>query len=176
MNANRQVGTSDVHPWIRFWARSFDVLLVAVPVGSAWWLWFPPTEITWLGAMLFGMAVLFFDLLIEPVLISRLATTPGKWVFSIRVTNPGGSLLSFEQALRRSDMVWAKGLGAGTPLVGQFLMAAQHYELSANAKTFWDEEGGFEVQHRAIRGTRVIGAIAVAVIVLLAAGLILTGA
>ena len=59
-------------------------------------------------------------------------------MFSIRVTNPDGSLLSFEQALRRSDMGWAKGLGAGTPLVGQFLMAAQHYELSANAKTFWD--------------------------------------
>nr|WP_296747815.1 RDD family protein [Thioalkalivibrio sp.] len=48
-------------------------------------------------------------------MISRLATTPGKWVFSIRVTHPDGSLLSFEQALRRSDMVWAKGLGAATP-------------------------------------------------------------
>jgi len=34
MNANGHVGTSDVHPWIRLWARSFDVLLVAVPVGS----------------------------------------------------------------------------------------------------------------------------------------------
>ena len=176
MNANRHAGTSDVHPWIRFWARSFDILLVAVPVAAAWWFWFPPAEITWLGVMLFGMAVLFFDLLIEPVLISRLATTPGKWVFSIRVTNPDGSVLSFEQALRRSDMVWAKGLGAGTPLLGQALMAAQHYELSANAKTFWDEEGGFEVQHGAIRGTRVIGAIAIALIVLLAAGLTLIGA
>ncbi|MCA1788454.1 MAG: hypothetical protein LC667_00980 [Thioalkalivibrio sp.] len=80
---------------------------------------------------------------------------------------------SFEQALRRSDMVWAKGLGAGTPLLGQFLMAAQHYELSANAKTFWDEESGFEVEHREIRGTRVIGAIAIAVMILLAAGLTL---
>ncbi|MFO8005561.1 RDD family protein [Thioalkalivibrio sp.] len=173
MNAERQVGISEVHPWIRFWARSFDLLLVAIPVAVAWWFWFPPAEITWFEVMLFGMAVLFFDLLIEPVLISRLATTPGKWVFSIRVINPDGSLLSFEQALRRSDMVWAKGLGAGTPLVGQFLMAAQHYELSANAKTFWDEEGGFEVEHREIRGARVIGAIAIAVMVLLAAGLTL---
>ena len=59
MNANRDVGTSDVHPWIRFWARSFDVLLVAVPVGSAWWFWFQPTESPWLGVVLFGMAVLF---------------------------------------------------------------------------------------------------------------------
>jgi hypothetical protein len=176
MNAERHVGTSDVHPWIRFWARSFDLLLVAVPVAAAWWFWFPPAEITWLGVMLFGMAVLFFDLLIEPVLISRLATTPGKWAFSIRVTNSDGSLLSFEQALRRSDMVWAKGLGAGTPVLGQFLMAAQHYELSANAKTFWDEEGGFAVEHREIRGTRVIGAIAIAVMILLTAGLTLAAA
>jgi len=104
VNANRHVATSDVHPWIRFWARSF------------------------------------------------------------------------ERAPRCSGMVWAKGLGAGTPLLGQALMAAQHYELSANAKTFWDEEGGFEVQHGAIRGTRVIGAIAIALIVLLAAGLTLMGA
>jgi len=36
MNANGHVGTSDVHPWIRLWARSFDVLLVAVPdVGTS---------------------------------------------------------------------------------------------------------------------------------------------
>jgi len=71
------------------------------------------------------------------------------------------------------------GQGAGrryAALLGQALMAAEHYEPSANAKTFWGEEGGFEVQHRAIRGTRVIGAIAFAVIVLLAAGLILLGA
>lgn len=171
----RNTSTSDVHPWVRLWARSFDVLLGAVPVGAAWWLWLAPEQITLLGVMLFGMAALFVDLLIEPVLISRLATTPGKWVFGIRVVNSDGSLLSFQQALRRSDMVWAKGLGAGSPVIGQLLMAAQHYELSANGRTFWDEEGGFEVQHNRIRGSRVIGAIALAVIIVLAAGAVLTG-
>lgn len=176
MNAERHRDTSNVHPWIRFWARSFDLLIVAVPVAAAWWFWFPPAEITWLTVMLFGMAVLFVDLLIEPVLISRLAMTPGKWAFSIRVINPDGSLLSYKQALGRSDMIWAKGLGAGTPVLGQFLMAAQHYELSANARTFWDQEGGFEVEHREIHGTRVIGAIAIAVMILLAAGLALAAA
>jgi len=65
---------------------------------------------------------------------------------------------------------------AGTPLLGQALMAAQHCELSANAKTFWDEEGGFEVEHRDVRGARVIGAIVVAVMILLAAGLTLATA
>jgi hypothetical protein len=159
-----------VRPWIRLWARSLDVALPAVPLGFAWWQWYRPEALGWLNLMLFGMLVLFVWLLIEPILISRTATTPGKWVFSCRVTNPDGSRLSFTQALRRADMVWAKGLGAGTPLVGQLLMAAQHYQLSRDAKTFWDDEGPCE-----LRPTRIIGAIALLVLALLGAWLSVTG-
>ncbi|AGA31992.1 RDD domain containing protein [Thioalkalivibrio nitratireducens DSM 14787] len=161
-----------VHPWIRLWARAFDVLLVAVPLGLAQWHWFRPAEPGWFDLMLFGMLALFVWLLLEPILISRLATSPGKWVFSIRILNRDGSRLSYSQALRRSDMVWAKGLGAGTPLIGQFLMAAQHYQLSRDATTFWDDEGGFDVRHGEIRAPRVIAAAAIVAfaVIALAAG------
>jgi hypothetical protein len=169
------VDPGHVHPWIRLWARSLDVALVAVPIGFAWWQWYRPEALGWFNVMLFGMLVPFVWLLIEPVLISRFATTPGKWVFSFHVTNPDGSRLSFMQALRRADMVWAKGLGAGTPLIGQLLMAAQHYRLSRDAKAFWDEEGPFEVHHGALQPSRIIGAIALLILALVAAWLALTG-
>lgn len=168
MNPSAKRGASDVHPWLRFWARSFDGLLVAIPVGLVWWVYVPPAEIGWLTLTLFGMTTLFFVLLAEPLFVSRLGATPGKWVFGIRILNPDGSRLALRQALHRADMVWAKGLGAGAPFITPFLMAAQHYQLSRDAKTFWDEEGGFEVQHEPVRSSRVIGAIAFAVVVVLA--------
>lgn len=172
MNADRRTGSTDVRPWIRLWARSLDVGLVTVPILLLWW---PPAAFDWLTFMLLGMAVLLLCLLIEPLLLSRWGTTPGKWVFSIRVTNADGTRLSLTQAMRRSDMVWAKGLGAGTPLVGQFLMAAAHYELSANAKTFWDADGDLEVRHGAIQAPRVIAALALAGLALLAGGVVMGG-
>lgn len=164
-----------MHPWLRFWARSFDVLLVALPVGFVWWVRHPPAEVGWLTLTLFGMTTLFFVLLAEPLLVSRFGATPGKWVFGIRIRNPDGSRLTPGQALHRSDMVWAKGLGAGAPFIAPFLMAAQHYQLSRDAKAFWDEEGGFEVRHDPVRSSRVIGAIAFAVLVLLAVLLTVLG-
>lgn len=152
-----------VHPWIRLWARSFDILLVSLPVLLTVWHFWPPVNLGWLEAMLYFMLVLFVWLVVEPVFLRAFSATPGKWIFSIRVTQEDGSRPTLAQAMRRTDMLWAKGLGAGMPIISQFLMAMAHYKLSSDGKTFWDEETGLEVRHRRIRCLRVIAALAVTV-------------
>lgn len=153
---DRPMDASIVRPWIRLWARSFDVLLVAIPLFLWFWSWQGTALLAWLPLTLFVMLALFVWLIIEPACMWLFKTTPGKWLFSMRVTTADGQPLSYQQALRRSDMLWAKGMGAGSPVLGQALMAFAHYQLSSQGKTFWDEQENLLVWHGRVRRTRLL--------------------
>lgn len=153
---DRAMDASIVRPWIRLWARSFDVLLVAIPLFLWFWSWQGTALLAWLPLTLFVMLALFIWLIIEPACVWLFKTTPGKWLFSIRVTTAEGQPLSYQQALRRSDMLWAKGMGAGAPVLGQALMIFAHYQLSSQGKTFWDEQENLLVWHGRVRRTRLL--------------------
>lgn len=100
-------------PWRRYWARSLDYSICVLYVG---WLLhlFPVWEFNRLPLNLVAM------LLLEPLALHLFATTPGKAIFGIRVTDPEGQRLSYGDALERTWTVLWEGQALNIPVVGMY--------------------------------------------------------
>lgn len=75
---------------------------------------------------------------IEAVCLSRLGTTPGKWLFGIRVVRLDGGLLSFSQALTRYLLLWVQGEWFGVPLLVAVPYYLAYRRLGKTGGTAWD--------------------------------------
>ncbi|MCX6693730.1 MAG: RDD family protein [Methanomicrobiales archaeon] len=115
-------------PWVRFFARSFDILIVVFVVGLIITL---IARISPLAArvvassqanpLVFNLALSLIALLVlalvEPVFINKWGATPGKWLLQTRVTRGDGQTLSFSEAYGRSFRVYLMGYALGIPLI-----------------------------------------------------------
>ncbi|KAB7762488.1 RDD family protein [Xanthomonas maliensis] len=160
-------GWQDVrpHPWRRYFARGFDTLLL----GGL--LWFG------LGIVAGTVSPALYTALLLPVsqhlLLSTLATmvlvmpllalwiglsgtSPGKWLFGIRVLRSDGFPLGFTDALLREGRVLLYGQCLGLPLLS---IAAQVYALVSlfnHGQCSWDRDHGWVVTHRPFGATQVV--------------------
>ena len=148
------VEISQTRPWVRYFARSVDGLLVAFSVGVIAALVYPP--LLELGDLLIGILTLFLFVFVEPFLLSNWGTTPGKSLFQTSVLRKEGGFLSYATALRRSGAVWLKGLGAGIPVVSLFTMGLAYSNLRDDGTTSWDETVGSVVVHRKVGPVRIV--------------------
>lgn len=100
-------------PWRRFFARSFDLALY----GACWngilalGLNVNVTNQTSGWSLLNMLMSMLLMLLLEPVLLSLLGTTPGKWIVGLRVSDQEDRRLSYRAALVRTWRVLWKGMG-----------------------------------------------------------------
>jgi len=93
--------------------------------------------------------------LIDAFFLSKIGTTPGKWLLKTRVTHADGSYLSFMEALWRDlKMLW-RGQALGIPLISLFASFNAYRSLKANGITSWDSEGHFQVTHQYIGAKRL---------------------
>ena len=149
-----------VRPWVRYWARMFDISLFSLPAGFSIG-YFAPNAFSEPGSEQFlGIFILFIWAFIEASLLSTFGTTPGKLLFRIRFILTSGSKFSYSEALNRSLKVWWRGLGTGFPLISLFTLVIAHNRLKNNQQTSWDREGGFIINHEKIGVVRVLVAIA----------------
>ena len=97
--------------WRRYWARMLDLLLCSMAAARLivhllpWWK-FGATAL-----------VLMLMLLLEPLSLCLFATTPGKLIFGIRVTDPDGKKLRYNAALERTWGVLWEGMALRIPLL-----------------------------------------------------------
>lgn len=113
-------------PWRRYWARDFDYLLCSLAVS-----WLMPEPVT--GTILLA-ANLIMLLLLEPLCLHLFATTPGKAIFGIRVTDLEGGRLSYSAALQRTCSVMWEGECMRLPVVSMYfnyrsLRSAENEEM-----------------------------------------------
>src|SRR5690606_6248205 len=101
-------------PWTRFWARSLDqFFFMCLCLGAlmilrqAGWATVDYLDF-WQNVLLFLMIGWH---LIEAFLITQWATTPGKYLLGIRVTDADGNHLQYGASLRRTFGVYVLGLG-----------------------------------------------------------------
>jgi RDD family len=145
------MATNRVRPWIRFWARTFDYLIVIAPLAlildAALPIWRQQFFLLYLGVSWVGM-VLWIP--IEAWALSRYGTTPGKAFLRVRVEGE----LTFGRALRRAFGVWVKGMGLGLPLIAQLTQFFAYRRLMRSQTTLWDQ--GLEVIHGAIGAVRAL--------------------
>ena len=142
-----------VRPWIRYWARMFDISLYTTVVVILLAMYFPTTILERISEFGFGILLLFSWVFVESILLSAVGTTPGKEVLKIQLILPGRNSIPFANAFYRSLRVWWFGLGTGFPLVSLFTLSHAESVLSRDSITSWDREGGF-VRHERIGAAR----------------------
>lgn len=147
---------AQVRPWVRYWARMFDIYSAAI-VGGIAVVIFNPDAFNEKGSdQLFALAVIFAWVFIESLFLSTTGTTPGKWLFRIRLIARSGQKPDYSTAISRSFKVWWRGLGIGFPLASLITLILAHGKLMKNGTTTWDRDDGFTVLHERIGPLRVI--------------------
>lgn len=154
-------------PWVRFWARMFDIYIFGLLVGFLMGIIAPrfimQMRIQIEPVFLFGIITIlpvFLWAFVEALLLSSFGTTPGKWLLKIKITQLSGGPITYSQALRRSLKVWWRGMGTGYPIAYLITLAVAYGRLTRNGITSWDKEGGFSVTHEKVGAVRVISAVA----------------
>lgn len=150
------------HPWRRYLARLLDhslcILLLNALLVLTLRFTFGEGVLNTLVQNYLAWGVQF---LLEPLFLSTWGTTPGKWIFGLKVRNADGGKLTFrEAAARLSDLFW---YGEGWSLPG--------YQLYRNYKSYracsdgeilpWDEGLSYTIRDESgLRGLAWAGAAA----------------
>jgi len=155
--------------WRRFFAKQIDLtLLMLAIVGIAtaagwtdlWAIHRAPLAILFAP----GIALILLDSLLLPLT----GWTPGRLILGQRVLAEDGGRLSFKQALRRSVLLWAGGLGFGLPF-NALLPPAQwlysFWQFQRQGETLWDRAAKSHVEIHPLRAPHVTGVIAVTALV-----------
>ncbi len=159
-------------PFARFWARSFDYLLVSAVAWQFCEVPALPENLTPMDLLkndgsfinqdaMIAMAKIHYAALLiwhllEGVLLHFLGTTPGKWLLGVRVRTLEGDALPLNRSLGRPFLVWGVGFGLGLfpfYLVG---LGAGLYLLLIRGTTLWDRWLGVRVEHAPMTPTRIL--------------------
>lgn len=139
----------------RFWARWFDLFLYS----GLWWLgmWAAGQNIE---TLLFNPWISLFHyvpwFVIEAILLHYLATTPGKWLLGIRVTNLDGTRLELAAATRRSLRVLLSGIAFGWGPLSLICQAISLYNAKRLGTAHWDHIGGHRLHVRRLHPLGII--------------------
>ncbi len=156
---------NQVRPWVRYWARMFEVYSFSL-VGAIILAFIAPQFLEGQNEYALGMMLFFAWIFVEALLLSSFQTTPGKWLFKTKIALTSGAPINFLQALARSFKVWWRGSGTGFPIASIITMIIAHRRLTSNGITSWDKDDGFSVTHETIGVPRVLAAIAFFFVVL----------
>lgn len=129
-------------PWIRYFARSIDAAIYM----TLWNMFLSlvlhinimETGFAGLAADLIAYNCLF--LLAEPLMLSRFGTTPGKFLFGLRVTAETGARLTRSEALHRTWTVLKKGCGFNLPLYWIIRMYKSYRTCKDGETLDWEQE------------------------------------
>lgn len=154
---------SDPHPWRRYFARIIDTMLIAVPVGFSLAIFAPDLFEEMPDLMLgiiIGLAVVPYD----GFCLSTWKRTFGKWIMGIFVTKGKNDSLTFEEAFKRSWLVFYRGQGLGIPIVALFTQIHQFNMLKKEGIVSWDKELEAKVSYEEPRTERMIIALILAIV------------
>lgn len=147
-------------PWVRYWARMFDVYLFSLITGIMVEILYPETLETSNDAIL-GVIIIFVWVFVESIFLCVAGTTPGKFLLKVRLFKPNGRSIEFNEALTRSFRVWWRGMGVGIPFVALFTLTNAYNSLKIEGASSWDRDSDFIIMHEKIGWIRVVTIIAI---------------
>jgi len=154
-NINKTISTP--RPWVRYFARSIDVLSFSLMLGVLIGIFAPNLLDT--PDIVLGFVIAFVWIFIETLLLSSIGTTLGKWLLCVNLTNRDGNKLSFIESFKRSICVWFNGLGMGIPLITMLTQWSAYSKLQKQNITSWDKNNDFIVTHGKVGFIRKLAAI-----------------
>lgn len=125
-------------PWRRYFARAFDYVLYSTLINS---FLFRQTLNDFLSYLLPLIAMV----LLEPLLLHLFATTPGKAIFGIRVTDMEGGKLRYGDALERSWLVLWEGEGLRIPLVTYYFLYRSYTKAENGEALPWETDSDLTI-------------------------------
>ena len=138
-------------PWRRLFARLFDLNLYYM----VWMLLLSLVfhiNFSARSALLGWLDIavcLVLMIIVEPILLSRWGTTPGKALLGLRVEKEGGGRLTYEEGNARTMSVIWRGLGWNIPIYTLFrLIKCYNSYCKEEKKLPWDEEQDLVVEAR----------------------------
>ena len=108
-------------PWQRFFARLLDGQIYR----TLWMLLLPA-----LGFTMF---------LLEPLLLSRFGTTPGKWLFGLRVTSPDGRKLTYAEGRERTAYLFWYGIRLNLPFFRLYRLYVSYTDEQQGKALPWED-------------------------------------
>lgn len=131
------------YPWRRYVARGLDYFLASTLVQFLRALIFNVSNLNPnIGSrLLVALLSLGVVLIAEPLMLHRWGTTPGKWVFRLRLCQEDGTPLSYEDAFGRTINVLLAGCGLRLPLVSLVTYILSFYRERKDIPQPWAVEG-----------------------------------
>ena len=152
-------------PWQRFFARLLDAQIYR----SLWVLILPALGFNMLKSSRGG--VLFLELLtlgtmflLEPLLLSRFGTTPGKWLFGLRVTSPDGRRLTYAEGRERTAYLFWYGIRLNLPFFRLYRLYVSYTDEQQEKELPWEDRSEQTIRDHA--GWRFADAAALAVLLI----------
>ena len=146
----------NLHPWRRYFARSFDLYLFFIVFFFFLGVTFPRLfENTGrVSESLFGIFGTAAYALFDGFWTNIFGNSPGKRLYGIRLVRTNGGGLDLGTSLRRSFTVYLKGLGLGIPLVSLITLIVAYNTLTSNGQTSWDRDLQCTVVHSELSALR----------------------
>lgn len=152
-------------PWLRFWARVLDYNIFSVMLVFILSYTSISMEIaSYIALSLFSV---FLWIFVEAAFISLYKTTPGKALLNIHVSDIQNKKLSYTSALKRSFLVWFRGMGMGIPFIWLLTCISGYSALTTKGTTSWDFDTRSIVFHKKIGFIRLVLSIIVSILVII---------
>lgn len=144
--------------WRRWGAKIADLLIIANTLNIVLAIWVGAmitylggsqmssylSQATWLDVVLMGVAYLIYDSLC----LRFFATSPGRWLFGLRVHTLEGAKLRLGAALKRSLLVLGLGMAGGIPVLVILVYICAFLRFREAGATEWDQLCGTQVSYR----------------------------
>ena len=130
-------------PWRRLFAYNLDCKLCQLLLYAVLELGFHvnTNKRSWLLSLLYACLALMLQLLIEPWLLHRFGTTPGKALMGIYIETESGERPTYAQAIARTWKRFWYGLGAEIPILNLVRMWKKGYRPCRDCESCaWDSE------------------------------------
>ena len=128
-------------PWRRYFARSFDFLLYGLCINLLLvLLGVNLSAISPILDLIRAPLIAAVMLCVEPLLLHRFGTTPGKALLGLRVTSWDGSLLTRQAALDRTANLLHNGWGWAVPFWSQFCLIRSYLYCKEEKPLIWEED------------------------------------
>ena len=132
----QDVNIKPLYPMRRLWARTLDFTFYNLILYLA-----APGLYHAEGFNLFLIAAEVLMLIVlEPLLLSTVCTTPGKLVFGMTVTGLDGGRLSYKEALNRTLLVLQHGLGFCAPFLKEYMQTSSYFIAQNGGELIWEQD------------------------------------
>jgi hypothetical protein len=144
-----------VRPWVRYWARYLDTFLFTTLLATLWII-IDEKSYDQTSSLIFAVISTFLYIFVEGFFLWTWGTSIGKVFMKISLRNTDGSKLSGYQALKRSRLVWLRGMGIGVGIVELVANIIAFNTLKRDGITTWDHDMDLIVSHEKLGVFRII--------------------